>query len=301
MRHFIPTFLLLMNLQVSAQINIADSSVRAVSYWKKGDVKQYNVVTNRHKVERGDTVSHERISYDVEVTVLNATNNEYVLQWRYSNVTSNQKHEAFQKIAAMFDGTSVVYKTRQSGAFGEVINWEEILEAMAGAAKKIKKDYAHLLGMEGPIDEAIALHTTKENITKGRIKDIEQLHTFHGGGYKLNHPVELKIKTPNPLGGDVFDANLIVYLDEINVQENNFSVRSIQTIDPKQLTSELHTYLKKQKMLEGQNVDGFEMKHELTTSSRIDSFGWIMRSVQKTIVSIGNNSQFEERVIEIKQ
>ncbi len=72
-------------LPVFSQINIADSTAQAVAYWAKGDKQTYVVTDDKIKIKDGDTTSKERISYEVEITVLEAKEKSYTLQWIYSN------------------------------------------------------------------------------------------------------------------------------------------------------------------------------------------------------------------------
>lgn len=283
---------------------MADSSAQVVSYWTKGEVQNYTVTTDKFKLAGSDTTAREHMSYDVEVTVLDSTQNSYTVQWVYRNVKSNGTNNAAQKIVALSEGTKVIYKTDELGTFAEVVNWQEIRNTITAAAKELKKDFKHIPEMNGMIDQVIAMYTTKEGITQGGIKDIQQFHSFHGAKYILGEVLESKMQVANMFGGEPFNADVTVYLDEINEEDNNFIMRFTQAVDPKQLTAETIKYLKqmaKKMNVPAQNFDDLgELKNETTNGSRIHGSGWVIYSVQTTTVTSGDATNIEERVIEIK-
>lgn len=70
-------FVLLIGSKAFGQINMADSTVQVVTYWDKREKKSYSVTAERFKIKNSDTISRERTTYDVEITVLNTNDKSY--------------------------------------------------------------------------------------------------------------------------------------------------------------------------------------------------------------------------------
>ncbi len=190
------------------------------------------------------------------------------------------------------------------GSFVEVVNWKEIRDVIKKGTDLLAKDYSNIPEMDKVLKQATLLYSSKEAIESGAIKDIQQFHTFHGGKYRLGEVVEGKIKVANLYGGEPFDANMQVYLDEMDVKENNFLLRSFQETDKEQLLTATLDYLKQMsetlKIKAPTRDDVKDLKNELATASLIHDSGWNVYTIQTLTVSSNNVTQVEERVIELK-
>ena len=295
---------LLLNLPLLSQINTADSSAQAVAYWAKGDKQTYVVTDDKFKIKNGDTTSKERISYEVEISVLEAKEKSYTIQWLYSNFKTTSDNATMKKILGSTQSNKVIYKTDEMGSFFEVVNWKEIRDFIKKSTDLLAKDYSNIPEMDKLLKQIAQLYSSKEAIESSGIKDIQQFHTFHGGKYRLGEVVEGKIKVANIFGGEPFDATMQVYLDEMNVKENNYLLRSFQETDKEQLISATLDYLKKMsetlKIKAPTRDDVKDLKNELATASLIHDSGWNVYTIQTLTVSSNDITQVEERVIELK-
>jgi hypothetical protein len=295
---------LLISMTAMCQINMPDSTVQVITYWEKGDKQKYSIITEKIKTKDGDTTSKESTSYDVEVSVLNLKDKFYTVEWLYKNIKTNSSNATIQKINDITKDMKVVYKIDEVGSFVEVVNWKEVRDYIQKAIAALRKDFKEVPEMDKVIKQIEAIYSTKEAIESASIKDIQQFHAFHGAKYKLGEVLDFKTKVPNLIGPEPFDADISVYLDEINEPDNNFIIRSSQEVNKEQLTKATLDYLnamaKTMKVSPPKPEDVKELKNETSTASRIHGSGWIVYSVQTITVTSSNVTSIEERTIEIQ-
>jgi len=291
-------------LPLYAQINMADSTVQVISYWDKGEKQNYSISLEKIKLKDTDTISKELTTYDVEVSVLDSTKNSYTVQWDYKNFKSTSEDEISKELSKISKEMKVIYKTDELGSFIEIVNWKEIKDYNQKAIAVIKKKYSKEPKMANIIKQLENTFSSREAIESASIKDIQQYHSFHGGKYRLQEELSERIKVPNLLTNVPFDANYSLYLDEINEDDNNYIIRSNQVVDSTQLieaTFQFLSSLAKNMNVQAPNKDDFKnLSNEIQLASRIHGSGWVVYSIQTTTVNASNQTNIEERIIEVK-
>lgn len=287
-----------------AQINMADSSVQVITYWDKGEKQNFAITTDKFKIKGADTTSHEVTTYDVEVSVLDAKDKSYTIQWLYKDIKTNSTNPIIPKLTGLTKDMKVIYKTDEMGAFTEVVNWKEIKDYIQKAMTVLRKEYKDIPEMDKVLKQVEATYSTKEAIESASIKDIQQFHTFHGAKYKLGEVLEAPLQVPNILGGAPFDADFTISLDTINVADNQYTLWANQTVNKEQLTNAMFDYLttmaKNMKIDPPKKEDLKGLKNDILTVSTIDNSGWVLYSLQTTTIKLDNMTSIEERAIELK-
>lgn len=298
------TIILLSGIRTFGQINMADSTAQVIAYWKKGDKQNYSLTVEKIKIKGNDTTYREVTTYDVEITVLNANDKSYTIEWFNKNNSTDSPNPIFKKLVNMTKGMKVVYKTDELGVFTEVVNWKEIKSYIQKATSTLRKDLKDIPEMDKVLKQIEATYSTKEAIESASIKDIHQFHMFHGAKYKLGEVLEGQLKVPNIYGTEPFDSYFKVYLDEINEKENNFIIRATQEVNKDQLINATFNYLttmaNTMKVDPPKKEDLKNLTNETLTISRIHGTGWVIHSVQTTKVTSDNITNIEEIIIEIK-
>lgn len=292
-------------LAVKAQINMEDSTAQAISYWSKGEKQTYAMSLQRVKVKGTDTTSNELMTYDVDITVLDSTENSYTLEWFYYNYKSNTTNELLKKMNALAEDIKVVIETDALGVFKSVKNWQEVRDYVKKALAPMRDEFKSVAQLKQMMDQVEAMYTSKQAIESMAIQDVQQFHTFHGAKYTLGEMLEFQMKTNNLYAPDKpFDTEVTLYLDEINPEDNNYILRATQEINSEQLTKTTVDYLKS---LAGKMGVPPPKQEELgtftnitTTASRIHGTGWVIFSVQTKTVEASGTSNIEERIMEIK-
>jgi len=302
---FILTTLFIFSLCTAfGQINMADSSVQVIGYWNIGDKQSFDITYEKYKVKGEDTTAGMMISYEVDVTVKDSTENTYIIEWFYKNYQVDTDNPLVQKIAKASDDISVLIKTDELGSVLEVVNWEEVQAYMVKAMKPLQEELKEIPAAMQILEQSMAIFSSKAAIEANAIKDAIQFYSFHGGGYTLNEEIEGEIQFANNMGGKPFDAEVALSLDEINEEDDNFVIRMYQSINSEQLTKVTYDYLLKVGTF-GDKIPTLEefppLANEVWTASQIHgSTGWPLFSIETKEVSAEGVMNVEERIIRIK-
>ena len=296
--------LLILESSLLGQINMSDSTFQVIGYWAQHEKQSYTVTEEKYKVSDSDTTSRENSRYDVEVTIIDSTASSYTIDWFYKNYTIDSDNEIYKKLASIAEDMHIRIMTDEFGAFKEVINWKDVKSYMHKAIAMLKKEFKEIPNMDKILIQVEALYSSKEAIEAGAIKEIQQFYSFHGGKYKLGEQINARIKLPNLYGGEPFDADIVLWLDEMNADDNNSILRMNQVVDSVQLTNAAYAYIAKMSDALGTELPKREdfppLRNNIWTASRIHGSGWIIYSVETKEVSADNILNFEERIIEIQ-
>lgn len=296
--------LLSTTLVANAQINMKDSTVQAIVYWDKMEKQTYKVSEEKIKLEGSDTISKSIYSYKVEITVLDSTANSYTAEWVYKDFTGVSSTNFNQNLSAIMKDVKVVFKTNELGEFMEVVNWEEIRDKNKKAIALLENKFKDLNESQEVLLNIRKSYTTKAAVESSCIKDIRQLLTFNGAQYKLGEVIDATVETQNSFGGKPFDVHTSLYLEEINEEENNYILRASQEVDSQQLTEETYKFVistNEKFKKDHPTIENFpKLKNEILTDARIHSSGWIIYSRQTITVITDEDTNIDERIIEIE-
>jgi len=301
-KHILTAFFLLIGFFAFGQINMADSTVQVITYWEEGETQYYTITKEQIQLKGIDTISVEKASYDVEITVLKETDDSYTIQWQYKNLYS--PNPITQKLLDLTSNTKIIYKTDEMGVFIEVENWEEIKNHMEEKANVLKEELKITPEISKAIYHVAESFTTKEAIESVVLKEIQQFHAFHGFEYKLGEILEEQTKVPNIYGNEPFDCYATTCLYEINEENNSSILRATTEIDAEQLLNATLGYLVK--IAESMNIeypkreDIGGLKNEMHITSEIHESGWVIFSIRTATVTSDSITNIEELIIEIQ-
>lgn len=286
------------------QISMADSTAQAIAYWRIGDKQSYAMSLQKLKLRGTDTTENVLVTYDVDITVIDSTEDSYLVEWYYQNYQTNSTNEIVKKITGLSEDIKVIIETDEFGAIRSVRNWQEVSKYMKKTIQSLKADLKNPQ-MEPIFKQVENMYTTKEGIEAAAVQDAQQFHTFHGGRYVLGEVLEAPLKVPNVYYPDKpLDSRVTLYLDELNPEDNNFIIRSSQEVDSEQLTETTLNYLKSMaksmRTPAPKREDMGQVSNVTTTASRIHDTGWVIYSIQTKTVKAAGATNIEERIIEIK-
>lgn len=286
------------------QINMADSTAQVIAYWDLGEKQSYSVSLQKIKLREADTTSNTIMTFNVDITVIDSTDSSYLIEWLYHNYNTNSTAEISKKATALAENLKVLIETDEYGVIKGVQNWEEISEYMKKAIQPIKDEAKRAPELEPLVAQLENMYSTKHGIEAGIIQDAQQFLAFHGGNYLLGEVLEFPMEIPNMLDpGNPLNTKVTLYLDELNPDDNNFILRSMVEVDSEQLTSSTLKYLKSISKSTGSPTTTKEEIGQLTnvinTDSRIHGSGWVIYSIQTTVVEGTGGTDIEERIIEI--
>ena len=294
----------LLSVNMYGQINEKDSTVQVVAYWSKLDQQSYNVSYEKIKIKSSDTISKELMKYEVDVKVIDATENSYTTEWFYKNFTIDTDNELVKKLTSLSNDMSVIIKTDELGSFVEIVNWKDVKEYLTKVTKELEKELKDIPNYKKIIEKVMNVYATKESIEANAIKDAIQFYSFHGVKYKLNEEINIKLEVANNFGGKPFETDVTYSLDEINSEAGNSIIRMKQVVNSEQLTDATYNYLKKIGTF-GTNIPDRKdfpfLTNETFTASRIHGeTGWIIYSIETKKIRAEETTNIEERIITIK-
>ncbi|MDH5603619.1 MAG: hypothetical protein OEY51_06760 [Cyclobacteriaceae bacterium] len=298
-------FLTVLTTTAFGQINLDDSTAQVISYWNRGEKQSYSMSLQKIKLKGTDTTENVLMTYDVDITVIDSTENSYLVEWFYKNYKTNSTNEIIKKITALSEDIKVIIETDEYGAIKGVKNWKEVSEYMKSAIQPVLDEYKNIPQIQQVFKQMENMYTTKQGIEAMAIQDAQQFHTFHGGKYLLGEVLEIPLQVPNMYDqNSPLDSKVSLSLDELNPEDNNFIIRSSQEVDSDQLTDVTYNYLKamskSMKAPAPKKEDIGQLTNVTTTASRIHGTGWIIYSIQTKTVEAPGATNIEERIIEIK-
>tara|TARA_R110002049_G_scaffold302626_3_gene495852 strand:+ start:1178 stop:2095 length:918 start_codon:yes stop_codon:yes gene_type:complete len=305
MKFLITIILISLSAYTFGQINEEDSSAQVITYWNLDDGYDYTVSLQKIKLKGPDTTSNEILTYDVDITVIDSTEDFYLVEWYYYNYQSNSTNEVLKKMISLSDDLKVVIRIDEMGTIEGVENWEEVSKFMKKSIDEIKNELESIPNVDKLFNQIEEMYTSKEGIEAKSIVDAHQFHSFHGAKYTLGEVLEVSTEVANMYYPQKpFDCQLIISLDEINIEDNNYIIRSSQVVDSKQLTKTTFDYLKSMAKTMGApepNLSDIgELTNITTTAARIHGSGWPIYSIQTKTIELSDSKTIEERIIEMK-
>ena len=302
-RFFIISLMLFSIVNFFGQIDMSDSTMQVIGYWDLGDKQSYALTNDTYTILNGDTTKRTIIKYNVDVTVLEATESSYIIEWSYKNTFVNSYSALIEKCSKMNDNLKIKIKTDEFGGFQEVVNWKELKKHIESSIDNLTDQEKNNPDLDKVMNQRKTLYRTKAGIEQNAIKEIQQFYTYHGGKYTLGEKIESKIKVANTLGGENFDCDFTLSLDELSPEDNDGVLRMKQVVDSKQLTEETYSYLKKMsrtvKIELPAEKDFPELTNETFTASRIHGSGWVIFTLESKEVRTHDRLKVIENIIEL--
>jgi|TARA_R110002110_G_scaffold74563_5_gene197271 hypothetical protein len=294
----------LLSSTLFGQISAKDSTVQVIGYWAKQETQSYNISYKKFKIKSKDTISRELMKYEVDIKIIDSTENSYTIEWLYKNYSIDTENELVRKLTSIANDISVKIKTDEYGAFVEIVNWEEVRDYLEKVTEKLKVELKDVPNYKKIIANVMSIYSTKESIEANAIKDALQFYQFHGVKYNLGEELEGILETSNNFGGKPFETDVRFSLDEINEIDGNSILRSYQVINSKQLTDATYKHLQMLGTFGDKIPPRNEfpsLTNETSTASRIHGeTGWIIYSIETKEITAEETTNIEERVIEIK-
>lgn len=294
---------ILMSTIGSAQIDMRDSTVQSIAYWKMGESQKYQISESEITTVREDTISQTALVYTATATIADSTSYGYLLSWTRSNYQIGDASSLSSKLKQILVDYPILISTDMYGSTPVVLNWEDIAAHVNTEATSLKKQHEGNEKAINDIDRIVKTHASQEDINQHVIRDILQLLAYHGAKYKLGEPVTTNDKIPNNYGGDPLDATTAMVLDEILPINNTYIVKTFQNINPQQLKAVTYDYLSRINIVEGALPDYEDfptiMKQTYGGAEIHGPSGWVIYSQETEQVTSGEDVTTKERLIEL--
>ena len=288
---------------LNAQINMEDSTVQVIGYWDKNEKQSYQIQEKKATVVNEDTTSSQEFSYKVDVQIVDSTAESYTIEWKYFDYKYISGPQELKTILTAYQPTKVLVKTDEMGMFAEIINSAEISAAMTKRLKNLIKKYKSDQYLVSEFTALIDKYASKDAVEQLALSEIQQYYNYHGGRYKLDENLSATVKSPFLNLEEGIDAELNVWLSEINVDDNNYILQMSKILDEEAMKKLMYEEAKNDPELTPDEKpeihDMPQLKVETWAASRIHNSGWIVYSVQTVEVLFDNEKSTEERTIEL--
>ena len=221
---------------VIAQNRFTDTTTTLVAYWKKGDIKQFEIIDEKISY-KNDTLTESEIDIDtINFIVAGETSKSYLIEWEYlghssTDTTDKLTQKITEKINKKFGNLRLEYSTSETGAFQQIENWEKLSKAFSYAFDEFIKSEKKNEELVSLLKKLKTIYQTKEGIENVFNKYLNTFHYLYGLEYFKNNPYYLETTLPNVLGGDPFPATLAIKLDSINTIDQLAYISINQSID----------------------------------------------------------------------
>lgn len=288
---------------LKAQINMEDSTVQVIGYWDKNEKQSYLIQEKKATVVNEDTTSSQEFSYKVDVQIVDSTAESYTIEWKYFDYKYISSPQELKTILTAYQPTKVLLKTDEMGVLAEIINSAEISAAMTKRLKNLIKKYKSDQYLVSEFTALIDKYASKDAVEQLALSEIQQYYNYHGGRYKLDENLSATVKSPFMNLEEGIDAELNVWLSEINVDDNNYILQMSKILDEEAMKKLMYEEAKNDPELTPDEKpeihDMPQLKVETWAASRIHNSGWIVYSVQTVEVLFDNEKSTEERTIEL--
>lgn len=282
---FIQILMLAYSNILPGQINSPDSSVQVVPQWNLGETNSYEISYQQLTYFYEDTLSDVLITYEIDITVIDSTEDSFTVRWQNKNFNILPFNAALKALYDAANKAPVDVKISRLGVFEEVLNWKEVKDSTNKYFKKVARQVRRDPEANFSMKAMKAAISSKKSIESDWIPNVHQFHMFHGSKYILNKEVTGKVLTPNYYNeAEPFDTYVTVILEKINDEFKNYTIRSYLEIDTEQLTNSTYNYLSDLMDYKGQNiVDRSEFSDVSTVIETVTIFhdsGWVIDSTQ---------------------
>lgn len=223
-----------------------------VAYWTMGDSYNFKVTKINQQWKEGELTKDKKEEYLASFTVIDSSANSYTIRWAFENYLNDSYDipDEYQEIFSKYDILEILYATNELGAFNEILNWEELGKTLSTMIDELVevlgKDNKELHGIlfktMKPIKEAFSTKNGIENFVVG---ELQFFHFPLGIDIDAKEPSFYVDELPNMFGGNPIKANVKLYIDTVDFEENFCVLKQEQSLDQNDVKIMLTDFLKK--------------------------------------------------------
>jgi len=260
----------------------SDSSVVFRASFLKHELQRYEISRAVYTLQKGDTVSLERIRFIAEIYVMDSTDAFYTLSWKFSKFSINTDDQQLKQLIAMAKPVEITYRISKPGVLSEFLKWKEITTCLDEALPKVLAPYISKSGAEAKAEVA-RIYEMRETLETLMLRSVHQFHQVYGLGYTLGESVDVPTEVQSrfssvPIKGII--RKKMIRIDK----ENHLAVLSTATfLDRNEFQKALSGYL------QVDSIPITSLNQENTGGIVVDlSTGWILWSFDQREGRAGN-------------
>ncbi|MEO1516412.1 MAG: hypothetical protein AAFV95_15415 [Bacteroidota bacterium] len=171
---------------------LTDSTITMIAFWSNQVYVEYDFVYTEEELEEGDTI-RKRTEFEVIMSILDSTENSYMLQWEYGNYEMNYEMTPLEKnILELCAEFPVVYETDELGTFQGLTNWKEMKQVAKGIVGKYLESKRDSLpdSLAVKVERMVLGLFESENQMSYWAKDLHFFHYLYGATLSRTVPFE---------------------------------------------------------------------------------------------------------------
>ena len=280
-----------------------DTSVKVFPHWKKGETHSLLIKSSTDDFSNGKT-SNYLTTFNAKFSVSEKDTSGYIIEWTYTKATLAPNEVTLENnILANLLDTKLLIKLSLTGRFKELINVDEVKSATDKVIDKLISSSEDNPAMNVQFKAAKQIVQTKQGLEIALLKQIKFYNLSFGFNYKTNFLQTNKLKFPNPLGGQPFDAIEKVQLTKLDNQNNICVIETSKNVDGTVLKNVVIGYLKMVSKKDAAAIES-ELRNEKLefTENSVQLLDFSKGIIQKSNVTRKMNFGFQNRttVLEIE-
>ncbi|MCS6858870.1 MAG: hypothetical protein NZT92_00960 [Abditibacteriales bacterium] len=221
-----------------ASAAIAQTEVKLLANWKKGEKRQLELVQTRERTRGNEVVSRMKLRTQVELEVLDASSKGFLVRWSYPDTkveeATSPRIPNVEDLLSSLKGYKVEVETDAAGEFAGVRNWQELKAAAATMVDTALNATPTLdANMKNAVrQQMLSLFGTQQQIENAFVREIRLYHLVLGGSFTVGKRVTYRDLLPNPFGGEPFPSTGSFLLKEYDAASGRAVVEWKSTLDP---------------------------------------------------------------------
>ena len=178
--------------------------------WQVGETRHFELIKSREEVGRETPRPVLNVATDIEITVLEASDSGFVLEWKYGK-TRLMAPEAAQlpginELLEIPEGTRIEYATTKWGDFKQLLNREEVqatvntlIDAVFAAMIKEGQDQATVEKTQQSVKQLLS---NLQQVEALYTREVQLFHGIYGFYFDNTNQITFDSQFPNILGGE---------------------------------------------------------------------------------------------------
>lgn len=237
--------LLMAVISLSSSLAQSNNNVDIVPNWAKNETHLVKLKSTTTDNINGKDVSFTS-NFDVKFTVQEVSDAGYKVEWIITGCKLAENDPSVEnQIVCKLANTKLIIQLSDVGQFKEISNLDKIQPVV----KKIVDEAI----ATGEPNSAVTLQykaiqpmtNSKQGIEILALKQAKLYFLSFGFNYELNKVQNNKIKFPNPLGGQPYDANEIVKMTKLDAANSMCTIETEKVMDAKNLKASISEHIKR--------------------------------------------------------
>jgi hypothetical protein len=276
-----------------AKTDHPDSSVRCIARWKLGESKVYSIVHEKKTIGPAVKNSSFSFTYEAVITVMDSTANNYTIKWvNHLPDSFALRHPGLADSLPVYNGMAMIFKLTGTGAFVELLNWKEVLDAYSKMMDLSRRTEPDSMGV-AIIKSAKDMFNSKGMVESLLIFEIRLFHLHYGYTFPIPETSGMS-EVANPFGGDPFPAIQTWRISGLDPKKDAYTLAVNLTVDKANMNAIVDTLISKmnitderKKKAARENYGSLDI-HDISEYRYIRSSGWIRRlNYQRTVLAQG--------------